>query len=68
MTRVFDCTFAPVLRGMAKGQHSPTAALGEFLAGAAVGAWDEKLKGEGVDGFGKSAIIANVGFRRLMGL
>lgn len=63
-----ESAFGPVVRGFFKGMHSPTGPLGEFLAGLSVGAYDGKLKGEGVELHGSSVLVNNVGFRRIMGL
>lgn len=66
--RLGESAFGPVVRGLFKGMHSPTQPLGEFLAGLPVGAFDAKLKGEGVEMHGSSVLVNNVGFRRIMGL
>ncbi|KAJ5167686.1 Botcinic acid biosynthesis cluster B protein 16 [Penicillium canariense] len=66
--RVAETAFGPVIRVFFKASHSPTAPLGEFLAGLAMGKFDGKLKGEGVETHGGSSLITNVGFRRLMEL
>ncbi|KAF7719018.1 Uncharacterized protein PECH_000198 [Penicillium ucsense] len=59
----------PPIRAFYKGMHSPTAPLGEFLAGLAVnGDKLEKLRGTGVESRGSSFIVNNAGFRRIMGL
>jgi hypothetical protein len=63
-----DSVLGPLARGLWKGMHSPTGPLGEFLAGLPVGAFDGKLKGEGVEMHGSSVLVNNVGFRRIMGL
>lgn len=66
--RLEGAALAPVIRTCFKGLHSPTKPLGEFLAGLPVGAWDGKLKGEGVELHGNSVLVKNVGLRRIMGL
>ena len=68
LKRVGESTLGPVIRGLFKGMHSPTAPLGEFLAGLAVGSYDGKLKGEGVEMHGTSVLVNNLGFRRVMNL
>lgn len=66
--RLGESAFGPVIRGFFKGMHSPTTPLGEFLAALALGNYDGKLKGEGVEMHGSSVLVNNLGFRRIMGL
>ncbi|OOQ91600.1 nucleoside-diphosphate-sugar epimerase [Penicillium brasilianum] len=68
LKRLGESAFGPVIRSFFKGMHSPTAPLGEFLAGLPLGAFDGKLKGEGVEMHGSSVLVNNAGFRRIMGL
>lgn len=63
-----EIAFGSVTRGFFKGMHSPTASLGEFLAGLPLGAYDDKLKGEGVEMYGGSVLVNNAGFRRIIDL
>jgi hypothetical protein len=60
----------PMLRGIASGQFSPTEPLGRFLAECAMGKWEGKLEGHGIDAGGDTGlkVVHNAGFRRLAGL
>ncbi len=69
--RVAGVALGPAIRTLAKGNWSPTQPLGVFLTDAALGRWDNnRLEGLGFQslGGGTSALVENVGFRRLMGL
>ncbi|KAE8371653.1 hypothetical protein BDV26DRAFT_298613 [Aspergillus bertholletiae] len=63
-----NVVLGPVLRSFLTSYNSPTAPLGELLAGLATGTWQDRLSGPGVENRGRTTIISNVGFRRLMGL
>ncbi|KAJ5642111.1 hypothetical protein N7490_006111 [Penicillium lividum] len=68
LTYVTFAGLGPFVRCLWKGMHSPTGPLGTFLTGLATGEFDGRLTGPGIDVIGNSAIISNVGFRRIMGL
>ncbi|KAJ5642711.1 hypothetical protein N7490_006711 [Penicillium lividum] len=61
-----NVVLGPALRTWMKAYNSPTAPLGEFLAGLGVGEWQDKLQGNGVERRGGTTIITNLAFRRLM--
>lgn len=65
---VGDAVLGPVIRGVATRYHSPTGPLGELMVGMAMGKFDGKLDGPGVERLGAFSVIQNSGFRRLMGL
>ncbi|KAF3768127.1 putative nucleoside-diphosphate-sugar epimerase [Cryphonectria parasitica EP155] len=58
----------PPIRHLAKSYWSPTQRLGEFMTEMAMGKWDDRLEGPGIEKVGDFRILGNVGFRRLAGL
>ena len=69
LKRFGESIIGPPIRAFYTRMHSPTAPLGEFLAGLAAGHYNHQmLRGEGVETRGASLIINNAGFRRVMGL
>jgi hypothetical protein len=58
------------LRGMAKAMLSPTEPLGRFLTEAAMGKWEGRMDGAGVEVVGDTGmrVVRNTGFLRLAGL
>ncbi|KAI2793332.1 Botcinic acid biosynthesis cluster B protein 16 [Penicillium oxalicum] len=69
LKRFGESIIGPPIRAFYTRMHSPTAPLGEFLAGLAAGHYNyQTLRGEGVETRGASLIINNAGFRRVMGL
>lgn len=60
---------SPMMNYVGKSKWSPTAPLGKFLTGMAMGMWDGALDGEGVEKLpGGFAVVNNPGFRRVMEL
>ncbi|PHH84610.1 hypothetical protein CDD83_1659 [Cordyceps sp. RAO-2017] len=59
---------APAIRCAARGMHSPTEPLGDFLTQLAMGRMDGALDGQGAFRLGSSWVVENAGFRRMMGL
>lgn len=58
----------PVFRAALPGRCSPTQPLGRFLAETAMGKWEEKMAGPGIEKIGDLCVISNSDFRRLSGL
>jgi hypothetical protein len=60
---------SPMMKFVGKSKWSPTAPLGKFLTGMAMGMWNGALDGEGVEKLpGGFTVVNNPGFRRVMEL
>lgn len=68
MVDTLASVLGPAVRVGCKGMWSPTAQLGQFLTEMAMGRFDDRLQGEGVERLGEFAILENSAFRRLTGL
>jgi hypothetical protein len=65
----FPYIFSPLMKFAGKSLWSPTEPLGQFLTGMAMGRFDGKLAGDGIETLpGGMAVVENTAFRRLMGL
>ncbi|ROW15271.1 hypothetical protein VPNG_03087 [Cytospora leucostoma] len=58
----------PGIRCFVKGSWSPTEHMGKFMVEMAMGKWDSKFAGPGVEKLGDFPIVNNTAFRRLAGL
>jgi hypothetical protein len=68
VTNLAGVILGPVIRTASKDHWSPTEPLGKFLTEMAMGKWEGKLSGPGIQTVGSFRIVENVAFRRLMGL
>lgn len=60
--------FAALLRTALTSISSPTEPLGRFMTEMAMGKWDAKYSGVGVEKLGEFPVLENTAFRRLAGL
>lgn len=61
-------TLGPAMRALLPANVSPTEPLGKFLTEMAMGRYEGRLTGAGVQTVKGSRIVNNAGFRRLAGL
>lgn len=58
----------PPIRGLYKAGWTPTEPMGRFMTEVAMGRWEGRLEGPGVERVHGAAILGNAAFRRLAGL
>lgn len=68
LLRATTAVLGPPIRAFRKNGVSPTEPLGRFLTEMAMGKYEGKLTGPGIQTVRKLRVIENVGFRRLYGL
>lgn len=57
-----------LIRNFWTSADSPTEPLGRFMTEMAMGKWDAKYTGEGIERLGNFPVLENTAFRRLAGL
>lgn len=57
-----------LIRDFWKSAESPTEPLGRFMTEMAMGKWDSKYNGVGIEKLGQFPVLENTAFRRLAGL
>lgn len=68
---VKKCLLLPsslLIRNFWKSLDSPTEPLGRFMTEMAMGKWDAKYSGVGIEKLGQFPVLENTAFRRLAGL
>lgn len=59
---------APPIRAFYKAGWTPTEPMSSFMTEMAMGRWEGRFEGSGVEKVGEGTILGNVAFRRLAGL